>query len=103
MIIGVAMVVARPDGRVLFGLRRSAREEPCWCFPGGKLEAGESFESAARRETCEEAGISVPGDLALKAVLLGAWLGIPTVVGIVEASVADGAEAANGLGLARSR
>ncbi len=96
MIIGVAMVLARPDGRVLFGLRQSAREDPCWCFPGGKLEVGESFESAARRETWEEAGIAVSGDLDATAVLLGSWFGVFTIVGIVEASVAAGVEAANG-------
>ncbi len=28
----------------------------CWCYPGGVVEEGESFEEAARRELHEETG-----------------------------------------------
>ncbi len=28
----------------------------CWCYPGGVVEKGESFEEAARRELYEETG-----------------------------------------------
>jgi mutator protein MutT len=40
----------RPPGSALAG---------CWEFPGGKLEAGESPEDAARRECREETGLEV--------------------------------------------
>lgn len=34
-----------------------------WATPGGALKEGESFESALRREICEETGLILPGDL----------------------------------------
>lgn len=60
------MCVAR-DGRMLF-LKRSERagdHRGTWCFPGGKIEDGESPVEAARRETMEEAGISADWPLRL--------------------------------------
>lgn len=53
---GIMCVAA--DGRMLF-LKRSERagdHRGTWCFPGGKIEDGESPAEAARRETTEEAG-----------------------------------------------
>jgi 8-oxo-dGTP pyrophosphatase MutT (NUDIX family) len=45
------------DGNVLFLRRGPDGDHPGeWAFPGGGVEAGESAEDAARRETMEEAG-----------------------------------------------
>lgn len=37
-----------------------------WEFPGGKIEAGESQEAAAKREVLEEVGVSLTGSKLLK-------------------------------------
>ena len=49
------------DGKVLIGKRRkTASHGPSeYCFPGGHIEANESFEEAVMRETSEEAGIKI--------------------------------------------
>jgi len=60
------MCVAR-DGRMLF-LKRSERagdHRGTWCFPGGKIEDGESPVEAARREIGEEAGVAADWPLRL--------------------------------------
>ena len=51
-------VVIRPDGSVLLGYRDKPGETPCWCLPGGHVDAGESFETSAVREVAEETGIT---------------------------------------------
>lgn len=60
-------VLRRPDGRVLL-LRRSktdTRRPLQWDLPGGAVDDGEQYVSAAVRETKEEAGITV-GESELK-------------------------------------
>jgi ADP-ribose pyrophosphatase len=55
--ISAAIVVA--DGRVLMVRRRISEGELMWQFPAGGIEAGESPEEAAVRETLEETGLEV--------------------------------------------
>jgi len=47
---GRFLLTSRPEGKVYAGY---------WEFPGGKLEAGESVETALRRELHEELGITI--------------------------------------------
>lgn len=56
--VGLGVIVIK-DGKVLLGKRKNAHGEGTWCFPGGHLEFGESWETCARREVAEEAGINI--------------------------------------------
>ena len=47
---GRFLLTSRPEGKVYAGY---------WEFPGGKLEAGESVETALQRELHEELGITI--------------------------------------------
>ena len=44
-------------GRVLLVLRGREPAKGKYAFPGGRVEAGETFEAAARRELLEETGL----------------------------------------------
>ncbi len=53
----VAALALTPDGNVLLTRRPEGKPHPGqWELPGGKVEAGESPESALRRELVEELG-----------------------------------------------
>ncbi len=56
--VGVGVIVLK-DGKVLMGKRKNAHGEGGWCYPGGHLEYGESWEQCARREVMEEAEIKI--------------------------------------------
>ncbi len=56
--VGVGVIILK-DGCVILQQRKGAHGEGTWSFPGGHLEAGESFEECARRETMEEVGIEI--------------------------------------------
>lgn len=55
--IAAAIIVDRE--RVLLVCRREREGQLLWTFPSGKVEAGESGEDAAARETREEVGLVV--------------------------------------------
>lgn len=60
MLISVLAAVISEGGRYLVCKRPLAkRHGGLWEFPGGKLEAGESYEDAAHRELAEELSVAV--------------------------------------------
>ncbi|MEV4561248.1 NUDIX hydrolase [Kitasatospora sp. NPDC049285] len=56
---GIAAAIIVQDGRVLMVQRRVKEGELSWQFPAGEVEASESPEAAAVRETEEEVGLTV--------------------------------------------
>lgn len=56
--LGIGVVILNPEGQVLIG-KREGSHAPYWSIPGGYLEAGESFETAAIREVKEETGLDI--------------------------------------------
>jgi 8-oxo-dGTP pyrophosphatase MutT (NUDIX family) len=59
-ILAAGCALVTDEGRALF-LKRSDEGDHAgeWCFPGGKIEPGETAEQAAIRETFEEAGLKL--------------------------------------------
>jgi len=57
-------VLRRPDGRMLFTLRRATEKNypSHWEFPGGKVDVGENIDQALRREVYEEVGYNMYAD-----------------------------------------
>src|SRR5215471_18792917 len=56
----VAAVIERSDRRILIGQRRKHDSSPLkWEFPGGKMEEGETAETALARELREELGATL--------------------------------------------
>ncbi|GGL05200.1 NUDIX hydrolase [Mangrovihabitans endophyticus] len=55
----IAAAVIVHDGKVLLVRRRVKEGQLSWQFPAGGVEAGESAEQAAVRETLEETGLTV--------------------------------------------
>lgn len=56
---GISTAIIVDGGRVLMIRRREREGKLLWAFPGGGIEAGESPEQAAVRETAEEVGLEV--------------------------------------------
>ncbi|MFD7447952.1 NUDIX hydrolase [Kitasatospora sp. NPDC059827] len=56
---GIAAAIVVRGGRVLMVRRRVSEGQLSWQFPAGEIEAGESPEEAAVRETAEETGLGV--------------------------------------------
>lgn len=55
----IAAAIIVDQERVLLVCRREAEGSLLWTFPSGKVEAGETGEDAAVRETREEVGLDV--------------------------------------------
>lgn len=55
----IAAAVILHDGRFLLVQRAVSEGALSWQFPAGEVEAGETPEDAAVRETAEEAGVTV--------------------------------------------
>jgi 8-oxo-dGTP diphosphatase len=68
MIVVVATVIAKKDGKFLFVEEIKPEAAGMYGLPGGQLEAGELLEECARREFIEETGYSVD-TLALTSVV----------------------------------
>lgn len=63
----VAGALVSPDGAILMHQRRfGSVHGGLWEFPGGKVEPGESPESALSRELEEELGIRIDGDFLIE-------------------------------------
>lgn len=56
---GIAAAIVVHDNRVLMVRRRVSEGQLSWQFPAGEVEAGETPEQAAVRETVEETGLTV--------------------------------------------
>jgi len=56
------------DGRILLVRRANPPDAGRWGFPGGKIEAGETIDSAAVRELLEETGVRAEAHRVITAV-----------------------------------
>lgn len=60
MEIVIATMAVLRQGDAILMLKRRPDDRwfaDSWCFPGGRVDAGEDVEAALRREICEETGI----------------------------------------------
>lgn len=69
----LTLVVVVKDGQILLGMKKRGFGAGRWNGFGGKVEEGETLETAAIRETEEEANIT-PEALVARGVLLFRWI-----------------------------
>jgi 8-oxo-dGTP diphosphatase len=66
----VAFTYISQDNKVLLLQEGGRLSKGLWCFPGGHVDEGESFEEAAIREAKEESGYQIIlGDVIFKAII----------------------------------
>ena len=75
----LTLCVIHKDGRVLLGMKKRGFGQGYWNGFGGKVEAGETIETAALRELVEEAGI-VSTDFKKRGVLHFEFEGKPEIL-----------------------
>ena len=63
-LIAIDLLVRRPDGQVLLGLRRNHPAQGQWFVPGGRIYKDERLAQAFARITAAELGRSLPFDPA---------------------------------------
>jgi ADP-ribose pyrophosphatase YjhB (NUDIX family) len=57
-LVGLGVIILNSEGHILIGKRKGSHS-PYYSIPGGKLEAGETFEDGAIREVKEETGLEI--------------------------------------------
>ena len=55
--VAAVLAVLVQDGQVLLVRRAHPPDQGLWGYPGGRIEAGETFRAAAERELAEETGL----------------------------------------------
>ncbi len=70
------------DGQILIGKRKStASHGPGeYSFPGGHIEANESFKDSIERETLEEAGVKIKNIKFISVANIDAYMGYQTIL-----------------------
>ena len=56
--VGVGIIILNEQKEILIGKRKGGLS-PAYSIPGGHLEAGETFEEAAKKEVFEETGLII--------------------------------------------
>ena len=71
--VAAVSVALRQGARLLLVRRGRPPLAGSWAFTGGRVEAGESDEEAARRELAEETGLEAAGLTPLKVYLIDSY------------------------------
>ncbi|MGF7006100.1 NUDIX hydrolase [Aminobacter sp. BE322] len=69
-IVPAVSVAVLRDRAIMLVRRGQAPSKGLYAFPGGRVEAGETLEDAARRELLEETGIEVGTLVPLREILI---------------------------------